>query len=283
MKRWIWLLAFCLLLIGCGSYVPDSATQAATTATAPDPTTEPVPPKASTESPTTETTEAIPEETTQEPTTEPPTEETTQETTDPPFDREEVITYFKEVCLDAEISHSGDASLLQRWEAPIYYSIEGEATEEDLSVLENFFLWLNQVPGFPGIYAAESLQQINLRIYFCLQSDFRTYMGPGFDDLDGAVTFWYDSSNVIYDATICYRTDLEQLVRNSVLLEEIYNCLGPIQDTQLREDSIIYAGYSTPQELTEMDMLILQLLYHPDLKCGMTTEQCEAILRWILA
>jgi hypothetical protein len=64
-----------------------------------------------------------------------------------------------------------------------------------------------------------------------------------------------------------------------VILEELYNGLGPIQDTSLREDSIIYAGYSEPQALTEIDWLILQLLYHPDLQFGMDTEACAEVIR----
>ena len=103
-------------------------------------------------------------------------------------------------------------------------------------------------------------------------------MGDDFYGMDGGVTFWY-LDDEIYDATICYRTDLSQQLRNSVILEEIYNGLGPIQDTDLRPDSIIYAEFSQPQKLTEMDELILRLLYHPQMKCGMTADECEAVIR----
>ena len=103
-------------------------------------------------------------------------------------------------------------------------------------------------------------------------------MGDNFYNMDGGVTFWYDYDR-IYDATICYRTDLSQTVRNSVILEEIYNGLGPAQDTSLREDSIIFSGYSEPQALTAVDELLLRLLYHPQMQCGMDTAQCEAVIR----
>ena len=67
--------------------------------------------------------------------------------------------------------------------------------------------------------------------------------------------------------------------RNSVILEEIYNGLGPVQDTELRPDSLIYAGYSIPQWLTPVDELILKLLYHPKMKCGMKAAAVEAVIR----
>ena len=104
-------------------------------------------------------------------------------------------------------------------------------------------------------------------------------LGDQFYGTDGGVTFWYDGENRIYDAIICYRTDLSQHVRNSVILEEIYNALGPVQDTQLRPDSIIYAGYSEPQALTQIDELLLKLLYHPRMHCGMNQAECEAVIR----
>lgn len=216
----------------------------------------------------------------------PPTEAPTQMPSLPPHSGlyipgvsvEDVILYFNEVCLDAEYTHAGDPSRLQKWISPITYYIHGDPTPEDMETLNDFVRWLNTVEGFPGIYQTQEPAEANLNIHFCNQQDMLSLMGSGFDEMDGAVTFWY-MDDVIYDAIICYRTDLTQHLRNSVILEEIYNGLGPIQDTALRPDSIIYGAFSEPQELTAMDELILRLLYHPDLKCGMDAAACEEIIR----
>ena len=191
---------------------------------------------------------------------------------------DDVILYFNEVCLDAEITHEGNPKVLQKWVVPIRYTIYGSPTEADVEVLSGFTQWLNTVEGFPGIRSAEEGETANLQIHFCDQPEMIRLMGEGFYDMDGAVTFWYDFDE-IYDAIICYRTDVHQNTRNSVILEEIYNGLGPIQDTVLRIDSIIYAEYSEPQSLTEMDKLLLKLLYHPQLVCGMDAERCAAVIR----
>lgn len=191
---------------------------------------------------------------------------------------EDVITYFNEVCLDGEYVHSGDPSVVQKWTEPIVYALHGDPTEQDLEVLRQFTVWLNNYPGFPGIYEQADTEYANLQIYFCSLEELHERMGPVEEDLDGMVTFWYNNDE-IYDATICIRNDLDQDIRNSVILEELYNGLGPIQDTQLREDSLIYAGYSAPQALTEIDELILKLLYHHDIRCGMNAEECEAVIR----
>ena len=221
-----------------------------------------------------------------EPATTTPTEPPTTVPTEPPHsdlcipgvDVNDVIGWFCEVNLAAEFVHSGDPSYLQKWVSPIFYYVQGNPTNQDLAVLETFTQWLNTLEGFPGISETDDPIQANLNIHFCEQSEMLSLMGDWTYDLDGAVTFWYND-NRIDNAIICVRTDVDQQVRNSVILEELYNGLGPIQDTSLREDSLIYAGYSIPQELTIVDELILRLLYHPNMECGMTLAQCEEIIR----
>lgn len=240
--------------------------------------------------PTTESTTApettVPTETTL-PETTAPTETTVPETTLPEHSElyipglsvEDVILYFNEVCLDAEFVNGGNPKVVQKWASPIRYRIQGDYTDKDLAVLEGFVQWLNDIEGFPGMYPQEGEGLVDLQIHFCGYQEMLDIMGDQFAGTDGCVTFWYNGDNIIYDATICYLNTLDQYVRNSVILEEIYNGLGPVQDTWLREDSLIYAGYSEPQALTEIDELILRLLYHPDMRPGMTLEESEAVIR----
>ena len=192
---------------------------------------------------------------------------------------DDVILYFNEVCLDAEFVNSGDATLLQKWTVPIRYSLHGTYTEEDRATLNSFTHWLNTIEGFPGIAEAGEDEPANLQIHFCTPSQMTELMGSQYTNMDGAVTFWYNMDNEIYDAIICCLNSLGQSLRNSIILEELYNGLGPVQDTSLRPDSLIYAEFSEPQELSEIDELILQLLYHPDMKCGMDSVQCEEVIR----
>ncbi len=191
---------------------------------------------------------------------------------------EDVITYFNEVCLDSEITLSGDPSVVQKWTAPISYYLHGDYTEEDKQTVEGFAAWLNTVEGFPGIEEISYSAGAVMNIYFCSQDELVDRMGDEYSYSDGAVTFWYEQ-NEIYTAIICCRDDVSQHLRNSVILEEIYNSLGPVQDTMLREDSLIYQYYSEPQALTAVDELIIRLLYHPDIECGMNAADCEAVIR----
>ena len=267
MRNHILILLCLLLLTGCTPSEP-APTQIPTVV-------ETIP--AATEIPTTAPTDA-PTETPTEVPTEAPTLSSHSELYVPGVEVDDVITFFNEVCLNAEFVNSGDPSYLQRWNAPISYRIYGDPTAEDLAKLEEFTGWLNTIFGFPGIYEAGEDDYVNLRIHFCDRETLLDLMGDHFWGTDGAVTFWYED-DVIYDAIICIRTDLDQYLRNSVILEELYNGLGPVQDTDLRPDSIIYSPYSEPQSLTDIDELILKLLYHPDLRCGMNAAECEAVIR----
>lgn len=238
---------------------------------------------------TTTTTEAT--TTTTEEVTTTTTEATTEATTEPPapdhseyyiegVSVDDVITYFNEVCLDAEWSEDGNPELLQKWVTPIVYNIEGEMTEEDRKFLEDFVDWLNSIEGFPGMSEIPKGEYgSNFDIFFYPYDEFLRSSEYASADVDGTVIFWYNDYNQITNGTVCYRTDVEQYTRNSVIMEEIYNCLGPVQDTELREDSLIYQGFSTPQELTEVDKLIMKLLYNEQMECGMNAQQCEEVIR----
>lgn len=261
-KLWAWVILAMLLLSACGREEPPAGSASVQY-------TEPA-------WPTTGTTEPG---TTDPGTTEPEvTQPSHSELYIPGVSVEAVITYFTEVCLDGEIINSGDPSRVQKWVAPIYYTLEGDHTAEDVAALTAFTDWLNSVEGFPGIWQTEDPYQRNLRICFCDPQGMLELMGQNFSDSDGAVTFWY-SSDEIYDAILCCRTDLDQELRNSVILEELYNGLGPVQDTTLRPDSIIYQEFSQPQWLTAVDELILQLLYSPEILPGMDAGQCEQVIR----
>ena len=285
MKRVLTILLILTVLLGACAKTPVSTEPPTTVPTlkpATVPNTEPP-----TEPPTKPSTEPPTEPSTESP-TEPPTELPTEPVTDPTeahselyidwLSVEDVIRYFNEVVLDAEYINDGDATLLQKWVNPITYWIDGEPTDEDLARMNTIVATLNAIEGFPGISEGGSEWTSTLQIYFCTQQEMINRMGFG-DGLDGAVTFWYNGYNEIYSAVICVRTDLNQFLRNSVLLEEIYNGLGPVQDTALRSDSIISQSYNEVQQMTKIDLLILQLLYHPDMKCGMTAAECEAVIR----
>lgn len=194
---------------------------------------------------------------------------------------DDAVTYFMEVCLGAEFVHEGDVSALQKWTTPVTFRIHGNYTAADRAVIESFVREVNGVEGFPGMIEAEEGQAAAMDIYFCSEAEVigltDAFVAEG-EYLDGAVRFWaYDDE--IYSAVVGCRDDIDQDLRASVIVEEIYNGLGPVQDTELREDSVIYQYGSEAQKMSDVDLLLLRLLYNPAMKCGMDASQCESVLR----
>lgn len=194
---------------------------------------------------------------------------------------EEVIRYYNEVALDAEYSSGySNAKLVQKWDTPIYYMLEDGYTQEDRELIERFVTFFNAMEGSPGMYLTTSTVQRNLRICFTTQQDMVNILGNDFAYADGGVTYYYyTDTNCIYTSTICILKSLSGTQRTSVLLEELYNGTGLVQDTVLREDSVIYSYSDTAQWLTAVDQLLLKLLYHPQILPGMNAAECEAVIR----
>lgn len=269
----LWMLCSCAFL----PRLPESSTVPADTA------------PSTTESTAPSTTESTAPSTTEAP-TEPPTE--TEPSTEPlpehsplylpEYTVEDVIAYFNEVVLSVEYNNGdGDPSLVQKWISPIYYHLEGSPSEQDLQTLEDFLAQLNEIPGFPGLYPAEEGDFANLTLYFVEREPFEELFSQAVhgDFANGAVEFWYyTDSNEIHTASIGICLDVDQSARLSILPEEIINMLG-ITDTVLREDSIVYQYSDENTDLSDMDLLILKLLYDPRIQCGMDAAACEEILR----
>ena len=186
--------------------------------------------------------------------------------------------YFEEVVLRTEYSDGeGNSSLVQKWEMPIHYRIHGDATAEDLRILNSLFEVLNGIEGFPGIEPAAEEEVENLSIHFADPEEFDELFFEFLqgEDAVGAARYWYyTDTNDMYEGKIGYRTDIDQSIRNSVLPEEIINVLG-ITDTVLREDSIVYQHSNFNTELSDVDLVILKLLYHPSIPCGSDAAFCR--------
>ena len=246
---------------------------------------------------------AAPEPGTTPPATEPPTIQTTVPTTAPAteptqlptettapahsalylpeYTTEDILKYFQEVALSMEYSDgTGDTALVQKWLAPIRYRIHGSPTEEDLAVLNDLFAQLNGIPGFPGIRAAAEEEPSELTLSFLDPDSFRLAFSAMLngEEAFGAAQFWYyTATNEIHTANIGYRTDIDQAVRSSILPEEIINSLG-ISDTELRTDSIVYQYSDDNTSLSDVDWIILNLLYDPAIQCGMDLDACREII-----
>ncbi len=242
-----------------------TATTAATTA----PTTAP------TEAPTEETTEAPTEETTEAPTEEPHSEFYVKGVSVDQF-----IAHFNKVVLGIETNGGvAETSLIQKWDHPINYRIEGMPNRQDAQNLNNLAKQLNAIEGFPGIQAAKGLDQ-NLTIYFLKEEEFKTQFAHVMEGKTayGVVQVWHNDSNGLYSARIGYSQGASQELRDLLIPEKIVELLGVSAVTVQRE---VTTGKkpTTIIDLSELDWSVIKLLYNPRIHNGMNADECEMIIR----
>lgn len=182
----------------------------------------------------------------------------------------EIIDYFCSVGLSAEYNESPNAVL--KWTGPVKYFISGEATQADRDKVASLAAALNAVAGFPGISEAASPDEANLSISFVDLEGMTEAAGGAYN---GYVTVWWDSG-VISRGEIYYRTDLEQSHRDAVIVEELCQSLGLLQDTYDHPESIFYQYHTEIDWPSPLDWAIIELLYSPELRPGMDEESVRS-------
>lgn len=183
--------------------------------------------------------------------------------------------YFNDVCFGNEY---GDAKeKITKWQDPIMFYIDGVATMDDYHTLNGFVDYLNSIDGFPGIMQIHDRSQANLVIHFYGLAEFNAAVNVS--DADGFATFNFQTdTGVITDGSVYIRSDINQTDRSSIILEEVYQILGPTKDTLVRKDSIIYQRGNAPA-LSKEDKSIISLLYSSRITPGMSMLESEEIIR----
>ena len=228
-----------------------------------------------------------------ETTTEPETETTTVTTTAPPpkhsdnyidgVSTDMMVEYFAETVLSAEYTRdSGHKVLVQKWNQPIKYYIHGiNYNSTDVYYITEFFERLNKVEGFPGAQRVNFGNDYNLEIKFCTRLELQAKTITVDETCAAFTSFTFNTAtDEILSGTILYCHDIPKDQRQSVIQEEILNCLGMSDDTVLRTTSVIYQ-YSNSNTADEIDMTLFAILYSDKIKCGMNRSQCAAAIKEI--
>jgi len=195
----------------------------------------------------------------------------------------QVVQYFNEVCFGDEAS--GGVPYIRKWTQPICYRISGDIFESDFVILEAFVAQLNELEGFPGMHMEDGFAESNFTITFTnsggiadISGDWSDYW---IDDsvYKGAVALEHNENDGIFSGRLGVLKSMDQTSRTSELKEQLYKGLGPMTETVQRRDSIIYSEDSMVTELSQIDWLILKLLYSEAIRPGMDKNECEKVLR----
>ena len=193
--------------------------------------------------------------------------------------RMKALDLFDVCALSAEYpGQNYQAGRLIRWSRSIRVYLDGNPSSADREKGLDFLMELGlRVPDLPSITETSSRSGANMIIYF----------GP-LDQLSAHVTdyvagnwgmFHYDYSDwCIYRAEIGIASDVTtQQERNHLIQEEIVGALGLTNDHYVYKDSILYQPWTTVQQLSEVDWILLNMVYSPLVSPGMKRDKLHKI------
>lgn len=175
---------------------------------------------------------------------------------------------------------SDQQNALVRWTDRIYVQAKGSPTWQDLEDLRKFLAELGmRVPEMPGIFMTDRDDQANVTIYYAPLSQLPDLI-PGYVENNwGFFYVWWTNAYKLYKGTIGIATDVTtQQQRNHLMREELVGVLGLCNDHDLYEDSILYQPWTEVQTLSELDWLMLNMLYSPSVRPGMTYGQVYSVM-----
>jgi hypothetical protein len=193
----------------------------------------------------------------------------------PTFYSAEAIAYFEEVAFGPEF---GDGSReIRKWTHDVRIVVHGDPSGENLVTLYDVVADLNTIIGSIVIDVVAS--DGNFDIHFAPEPEFAA-IEPNYVPVNmGFFWLWWDGGGNITDARVLVSTTgLTQPERNHIIREEVTQSLGLMRDSFAYEDSIFYQGWTETQEYSELDELLIEMLYLPDVEPQMTVDEARAVI-----
>ena len=205
------------------------------------------------------------------------------------------INYFLEVALGSEFGNQ--VTTIKKWNKDVKIKVVGSPTAEDLNTLNTVIDDINtltngsirlQIASLPGRnkpqgYTASTRSTVannaNVELYFVPVSQFGRYE-PNYQPVNYG--FFWDlwNNNVIYKSRVLISTvGITQKERSHLIREELTQSLGLMQDSYKYKESIFYQGWTDPTDYAEIDKALIEMLYRPEIRPGMTKSQVLKVFR----
>lgn len=186
----------------------------------------------------------------------------------------EEIHYFFEITLGSE--YGDNAQVIKKWMTSPRIKIFGDPNEKGLNALNKVINELNSVTGL-NMKVADT--DHNLEIHFISEKEFKSVLQEYQPVNYGYFWTWWDSNHEIYKATILISTSgISQLEREHLIREELTQSLGFMNDSNKFQDSIFQLAWTDTISFSPMDVAIIEMLYKPSIKPGMSRDKVLEIL-----
>lgn len=189
------------------------------------------------------------------------------------FKPSETQALFLDLVFDQEFGQS--AERLRKWNAPIQIFIEGSVTDKVQAEIDLVIAELNGLSTFIALSKVSTQEEANLRLFLGEKEDYVALVEPDAAGIaegnNGFATIAWNNNFMITRASACIdvvnTTDSDRL--KHIIREELAQCLGLINDTELDENSMFYQFSSSVANYSQTDQKIIAAMLGNDLKAGM--------------
>ncbi len=203
----------------------------------------------------------------------------------------ELIDYFKEIALNAEYSSKDKLQKTIKWKQPMMLFVvkEGEHIPQ-IKTIKKVIQTISELTldGFK-IELIEEKSKSNAILYL-LNKDKVEEIDPSFfngisGDFVGLSLATYNGRNNITSAKIFIDIEESIEIQKSVILEEITQSIGLMNDSEKYSNSIFYEKQMEENivnvQYSAIDKDIIKLLYHRRMKSGLNNKEVERVIKRI--
>lgn len=199
------------------------------------------------------------------------------------FSKEEVHTYFKEVALGSEFGNS--EAVVKKWQEDIKIYVSGEESDFLRENLDRMMKEINELVS-PSIKLTRvnKASDANFEIFYGTANEYVKKEPKVKRLVSGNFGLFYVYSNAqkeLYRGTMYI--DISRVkakdTQRHILLEELTQALGLMNDSYEYKRSIFFQKWTLTQDYANIDRELIRLLYHPKIKPGMSPEQVDRVLQ----
>ena len=194
----------------------------------------------------------------------------------PPVSSSSAIDYFMEIALGAEWGDLGQR--IRRWhKAELTVSVLGTPTEADWRSLQQVSQELEQWTGLQfNLLANASISDIE--IHFAPEAEFPRLLPSYRPGNKGFFWVWWNDQGIEHATILIDSQTIDEQARAHLIREELTQSLGLMQDSWRQADSIFYQGWTTTSSYAAIDTSVIAMLYHPQVRSGMTAQEVQRLL-----
>ncbi len=191
------------------------------------------------------------------------------------------IRYWADIACYGEFSSDHDGYVKKWGTDEIRIFVDGDPTDRDMKVIKRHLKQLNSVPHLPELVLTNDADDADTVMMF-----------DSYDNLLDNYDFFEENSNgmfniswsgdpepfSIYKGDILIATDIEQRIRDHVIVEELTQHLGLMDDSYEFRTSIFQQAVSPSPAPNELDWLVIEMHHRPEIEPGMETDEAMQIL-----